>query len=82
MTHFNVKTGEFFEPLPTETMTFFHLPILPTFKRNCSKCNGKFHRGFNTSKNEFILCDHCVKTYMDHSKYNGGRHQKEIQSTQ
>jgi hypothetical protein len=73
MHYFNTKTGEIFQALPNERILFFHLPLKETFKKDCSECYGKFHKGFNTSTNDFVLCPKCVKKYLDSSKYSSGK---------
>lgn len=67
--YFNLKTGQIFTPTSFETLKPFHLPLKEEFNRDCSKCNGKFHLGYNSSTKEYMLCPSCVKRFFEVSKY-------------
>lgn len=65
--YFSLFSGELYLVNADETaeLDAFQVPLLKYPNKNCKKCHGRFHEGFNLTYKHYMMCTKCLKKCAD-----------------
>ncbi len=63
--YFSLFSGDIYELDELEKTDAFQLPLLQPPDKNCKKCFGRFHTGYNTTTKHYNICTKCGRSCID-----------------